>query len=414
VTAVPLEISAPPSKSLTQRALILAALSSGESRISDPLECDDSRGLRTALRALGVPIREEEAAGPAGAIWVVDGSRPRAPSSPIFLGDGGTTLRFAAPLVLLLPAGTECVLDGGVQLRARPHRALFAALEALGVRVRPLGAPGTLPVALVAPPPSTAATRVSVETSESSQFASGLLMVGPLLPGGLTVELGPSTVSAPYLRMTLSAMRGSGARVVREGDLLSVSPGPYAPRRFAIEGDWSAAAFLLVGGFLLRREVRVRGLEADSDQGDRVIRSFLEELEGPSPLHRFDLSSCPDLIAPLAIACAYARAPSRLENVAHARAKESDRIAVLAVELSRAGLRVEAMDDGLGIEPSPPPRPARLDPRRDHRMAMAFGLLTLLEPRVEVLDPGCVGKSYPRFWGDLRLLARAADLGLAP
>jgi 3-phosphoshikimate 1-carboxyvinyltransferase len=392
----PIELRAPGSKSQTQRALILAALAPGETALLDPLDCDDSQVLRRALEALGVGVAEE------GRTWRISGGALRTPEAPLWCGEAGTTSRFLTPLSLLCD---ELTLDGSSRLRERPLEPLLQALSRLGVAVERPTSGESLPVTLRrgAGPGS----RTWIEVSHSSQFLSGLLLVGPCLPRGLLLEArggegGP--VSRPYLDMTLEAMRRFGVEVAVEDLLFRVPPAPYrAVPAFQVEGDWSGAAFLLAGGRLAGREVRLLNMNADSSQGDRVMVEFLEELARPGP-HRFDLTHCPDLIAPLCAASVTATHRVEIVGVAHARLKESDRVAVLARGLRAVGVEVEEREDSLTVTPGAALRPARLDPAGDHRMAMAFGLLSLLQPGIEVADRGCVTKSYPGFWHDLERL----------
>ena len=209
-------------------------------------------------------------------------------------------------------------------------------------------------------------------------------------------------VSRPYVEMTLAAMAAFGAEVNEARGAFTVPSAAYRPpRSYPIEGDWSGGAFLLAAARISGRPVEVPNLDSASVQGDRSMAAFIEELDRSRP-HRFDLTHCPDLVAPLAAACALAPPhASRIEGAAHTRLKESDRLRVLATGLQRAGVAVEERDDGLEIQPAEELRPATLDPRGDHRMAMAFGLLRLRQPGVTVQDPACVSKSYPGFWDDL-------------
>jgi 3-phosphoshikimate 1-carboxyvinyltransferase len=403
----PLTFRVPGSKSQTQRALLLAALARGESRLVSPLDCDDSRHLRRALGALGVEVVElspacppaevrERATRSAGEEWKVRGGYLRTPMAPLWCGEGGTTLRFLAPLSLIVDG--QLSLDGSARLRERPLVDLVRSLERLGVRAEGQGAQATLPLSLCrerAP-----GDRAEVDVSKSSQFASGLLMVGPLLPEGLHLELTGAPVSRPYLEMTRTMMDAFGARTREEGRALRALPGYYSPCTFVVEGDWSSAAFLLAAGWIRGVAVELENCSDDSTQGDRVIGAFLEELSRPGP-HRFDLGDCPDLVAPLAAAAAFCDHRVELVNVSHARLKESDRLATLAEGLRRAGVRVEERPDALVLIPGGRLVPARLDPRGDHRMAMALALLSLREPGIVVETPGCVTKSYPSFWDDL-------------
>jgi 3-phosphoshikimate 1-carboxyvinyltransferase len=388
-----IEITVPGSKSHTQRALLLAALAAGESELLQPLDCDDSRHLRLALRALGAGIDE------APARWRVTGGPLRAPSRPLWCGDAGSALRFLAPLALLVEGALT--LDGSQRLRQRPLGDLIAALERLGVDAR-RGSTATLPIELRRRAP--AARDVTIDASRSSQFVSGLLLVAPLLPAGLRLEVTGALVSRPYVELTLQTMRAFGAEARQIGRSYEVRPGAYAASRLAIEGDWSSAAFLLAAGWIAGRAVHIANVSESSSQGDRVIVGLLEELGRPRP-HDVDLSDCPDLVAPLAAAAVFAAHATEIRGVAHARQKESDRLAVLVEGLRRAGASAAERADGLRVEPAAARlHAAVLDPRGDHRMAMAFGLLSLRQPGIRAADAGCVSKSFPGFWRELERL----------
>jgi 3-phosphoshikimate 1-carboxyvinyltransferase len=398
----------PGSKSLTQRSLIVAALARGESELVGALDCDDSRALREGLRRLGAEIVE------AGESWRVSGGSLRPAPWPLWCGDGGTTLRFLAALSLVLPGGggggggggMKHSLDGSARLRERPHGPLLDALASLGVRSTAGESSAFLELERVAEPGSA----VTVDAGESSQFASALLMVAPLLPGGLALSFAepaadfdavrPRVVSRPYLDMTVETMSAFGVEVERTSRAWTVAPGEYSPGRHAIEGDWSSAAFLLAAGRIAGRPVALENVRDDSAQGDRAIVALLAALGDDRP-RRLDLVDCPDLLPPVAAVAACAAGPTEIVGVAHARAKESDRVAVLARGLRLAGAQVDERRDGLAIVPGAPRGPARLDPAGDHRMAMAFGLLSLRFPELEVTGRECVSKSFPDFWGVL-------------
>jgi len=390
----PVCMPAPASKSQTQRALMLGALARGQSVIERPLDCDDSRALRSALRALGVEIQEQPER------WLVRGGELRAPAGTIDCRDGGTTARFLAPLCLLLDA--PLLLDASPRLRERPWTHMVEALQALGAHARYLGTPGRLPVAL-SRDEAPRSQRIAINASQSSQFASALLLVGPLLPHGLCLELAGQAVSKPYLDLTVHMMCLFGAKLRAQPGSYELEPGGYQPTSVSIEGDWSAAAFLLAAAFISGRRVELERMAPDSAQGDRAIVAWLRELELPGH-HELDLTDCPDLVAPLAAAAAFASGPVELCGLRHARLKESDRLQVLARELGRAGVHIRERDDGLRIDPGGVLRPAVLDPSGDHRMAMAFGLLSLREPGIVCLTPECVHKSYPGYWEDLAKL----------
>ncbi|MFH1841789.1 MAG: 3-phosphoshikimate 1-carboxyvinyltransferase [bacterium] len=389
----PLPVTVPSSKSLTQRALVLAALCPGESRIDDPLLCDDSAFLSAALVRLGVTI--EKAPG----TWTINGGIDRSPDDALFCGNAGTCFRFLNAVSLVTPGGF--ILDGDHHLRQRPCGEIGGALISLGMTVRYHVQDGFAPIELR--PQHSAAPSLTLDVSRTSQFASGLLMVGRILPAGLVIDLTGPPVSRPYLQMTLDTMAVFGADdLVVTPDRFEVPPGQYRPATYRVEGDWSAAAMVLVAARLSGREVQIDNLKSESRQGDRVIVDFLRELDRPGD-HVFDLHDCPDLISPLAVAAAAAESPSRLTNVAHARIKECDRVAATAESLQAVGVAVTELPDGLVIQPASRLQPALLDPHDDHRMAMAHGLLSLREPGIETSNPDCVSKSFPEFWETLEL-----------
>jgi 3-phosphoshikimate 1-carboxyvinyltransferase len=393
-----LVLAAPGSKSQTQRALVLAALTDSPTTIAGGLDCDDSRRLRTALRSMGTTIDESPARGERTANdWLVSPDALRTPDSPIHCGNAGTTLRFCAAFSLLLEG--PLTLDGDEHMRRRPIDDLAAALGTLGVDVRWDGTTGRPPLTLRRVRP--AGVEVEVAAERSSQFASALLLVAPQLPAGLVVRLRGAAVSLPYLDLTVQALRAFGASVDVDGGAFRVAPGPLHGGRFEVEGDWSSAAFLLAAGRIAGRAVRVANVRDDSSQGDRAVVGMLARLDGRGP-RIFDLADCPDLIAPLAAAAAFADGATEIRRVAHARIKESDRVRVLADGLRAAGCRVDELPDGLRVERGTPAGgTVTLDPHDDHRMAMAFGLLSLRLPGLRVANPGCVSKSYPGFWDDL-------------
>ncbi len=403
----PVSVRVPGSKSMTQRGLVIGALSRRPVRLRGALDCDDSAHLSRALASLGAEVRWD------GDQVVVEPGELRGRGQVLACGNGGTALRFAACLSLV--ANGSITLDGDARMRQRPIGPLGSALRDLGVAVEYGGQEGYPPITVqrVGEPPAC----VDIDAAASSQFASGLLLVAPRLRLGLTVRMVGGLVSAPYVAMTTTMMSRAGA-VVRWTSETSVrvAPGGYFPDPcdavIDIEPDWSSASFLLAAGFVLDRDVIVEELPEPSRscQGDAAFAALLEELRRPRA-HDIDLSASPDLIAPLAAACLFASERTRIRGVAHARIKESDRIAVLAQELRKLGARIEEHPDGLGLAPIDASAgvAAELDPHGDHRMAMAFGVLSLRMPGIRVHDMRCVSKSFPSFWAQLeRVRSRGA------
>jgi 3-phosphoshikimate 1-carboxyvinyltransferase len=394
-------LSAPGSKSMTQRALLLAALGQAPRvTVARPLWCDDSRYLTDLLRAMGVAVGWSDAA------VEVTPAQLRAPDAPVFLGNAGTAVRFGACLALVVDGALA--IDGDAHMQTRPLGALGDALATLGVEVEYLGSPGCVPIRLhrVAEPPR----EVAVDMSLSSQYASGLLLVAPRLAHGLAVELRGDLVSMPYLRMTAAMMQAAGARLRWEGERrLVVDPSYAACEAMDVEPDWSAAAFLLAAGRIAGRPIEVEGLlpPTRSLQGDAAFAAMLASIDAGAA--ELDLTDVPDLIAPLTVACLFADHPVRIRGAAHTRVKECDRVAVLCRELARAGAAMREHADGLDIEPRDlADRAVELDPEDDHRMAMAFGILGLRLPGITVKNPGCVSKSFPDFWGALAKIRETA------
>jgi 3-phosphoshikimate 1-carboxyvinyltransferase len=394
-----LVVPVPRSKSMTQRALLIAALSERRVVVHNPLDCDDSRRLRSLLEHFGCRID-----------WCADSATVAATSlklkapATIDCGNAGTAVRFGSCLALL--SNGRFVIDGNEHMRKRPLGPLGQSLRQLGVQVDYLGSNGCPPVALQRQAPAPAKARV--DASQSSQYASGLLLVAPRLAKGLRLELCGKTVSQPYLEMTRQMMQHCGASVRRDGQHWEVAPGGYTASEIAVEPDWSAAAFLLAAGWLCDKEILPVGMvePAASLQGDAAIASMLARID-QEPVNRFDLTEVPDLIAPLAAACAFAKHPTRIVGAAHTRIKECDRVAVLCRGLRQLGFQASEQDDGLDLEPSRPHAQAcQLDPHDDHRMAMAFGILSLRLPNIRVKTPECVSKSFPNFWEVLSTLQR--------
>jgi 3-phosphoshikimate 1-carboxyvinyltransferase len=387
-----LSLRVPGSKSMTQRGLILGALADGPTRVRGALDCEDSQRLTEVLRALGAELE-----------WSQDEvevqPRPlRSQGERLDCGNAGTALRFAAGLALITDG--PLLLDGNARMRRRPVGGLVEALRRLGIEVRYHGTEGYPPIELQRRHPP--AAEVDIDGSVSSQFTSGLLLAAPLLPAGLRVRMVGELVSRPYVGLTLAMMRRSGADF-RWSDprTIEVAPGGYGHAEIAVEPDWSTAAFLLAAEAVTGCSLQIPGLvppEA-SLQGDSAYSELACELELGRP-HQLDLTDTPDLIAPLAVLALSASHRTRLYGAAHTRVKESDRITVLCHELRKLGAVVQEREDGLEIEPlvSIPAGPIELDPAEDHRMAMAFGVLSLRVPGIRVRSPECVAKSFPKFW----------------
>lgn len=433
-------LQAPASKSVSHRMLIGAALASGTSVVEHVLESKDLERTRALLCAAGAEIRP---AGPgayavSGMDGLPSGGTEKAPLD-CDVHESGTTCRI---LTAVLAAGRGVFrVHGAGRMHQRPIGALAAVLEGLGARIRYEGEPGCPP--LVLSTDGLKGGEAVIGLDESSQYLSGLLLAAPLMAEGLRITLGGSrVVSWPYVGLTLQTLEDFGVpfRVEtredassswKEADWRTLSgayPGrlrfhvphaAYRAGRYAVEGDWSGASYLLAAGAVGRRPVLVRGLRADSLQGDRAMLDILRAmgaayawrddgvLVSPSALHGVDvdMGACPDLVPTVAAVAALASGVTRVRNVAHLRLKESDRIAAPAGELRKAGVRVDEHEDGMtvygtggsgaGLQAAPG---TLFSAHGDHRIAMSLALLELAGMEVRLDDPAVVRKSFPDFW----------------
>lgn len=423
VTSLDGEVTAPPSKSLTQRALVAAALASGRSRLKSPLLADDPRHLIAAFDAVGIATRIVDPDG--GATVEVEGRGGAIPSpgATIAVGNAGTAMRFLTAMLAL--GRGRYVLDGNERMRQRPIEDLLAALRALGAAAESMRGDGCPPVVVGGRGLPGGSARLP--GGRSSQYLSAILLAAPAAAQGVRIEIEGDLVSRPYVDLTIDTMRCFGVEVERDPEgprarRFRVRPGQlYAPRDLTIEGDYSSASYFFAAAAITGGRVRVRGLDPSSAQGDARLLDLLERMgcrvergaegvivRGPEALSGIDadLATMPDTAPTLAVAALFARGPSRIRGVPHLRLKETDRIAALVAEIRRLGGEAAAEEDGLTIAPRPL-RGARVETYGDHRMAMAFAVAGLRLRGVVIRDPGCVSKSYPLFWEHLDRLTAA-------
>lgn len=407
------EVRVPGSKSITNRALVCAALADGTTTLTGALAADDIDAMLGILDGLGVYRTVD------GDRIVIEGRGGRLGASdrPLDARQSGTTARFSAPL-LLLATGTH-VLTAHPQMQARPMDVVITALRDLGATVDELAEPGSLPFRVTAG--AHRGATVSVPGDVSSQFLSGLLLSGPCLPDGLEVQLTTDLVSEPYLDLTIAVMETFGATVHRpEPGRFIVEPTGYRAVDYAIEPDASAASYPLAAAAVRGGRVRVLGLGADALQGDAGFADLLGRMgatvirdehgtevqanRGELRGGRFDLTHLSDTAPTLACVAPFATEPIVIEGIGFIRHKEIDRIAAIADGLARCGIPVTEDIDGWTIRPGSP-RPAVLQTLEDHRMAMSFSLLGLVAPGIEIAGPDCVAKTFPGYWELLETLA---------
>jgi len=396
------ELRVPGSKSLTNRALVAAALAPGRSEVVAPLDADDTRALAAALRALGaeVELRPDR--------WVVTG--PLAPEGAgevlLDVGPAGTPARFLLALLAALPG--RYVLDGSPRMRERPMGPLVAALRSRGARIEELGRAGCLPLRVEGGTLTPGA--VAIRADVSSQFVSALLLVSPLVPGSLDVREEGRAVSGAYVDLTRDVLRAFAP------------DGVYRPTRYVVPGDDSAACFPIAGAAVSGGRIRLAGLDPGSRQPDAVFRRWAAGAgadlvwEGSGEdavlvVHGgavrpvdVDVDAAPDAALPLAALVAFSGGTSRLSGVARLREKESDRLAAALELLGGAGAVSSVEGDAeapvLSIDgPAGRRRCAAFRACDDHRVAMSAAVLALALPEGCSVDaPGVVSKSWPGFW----------------
>lgn len=406
----------PGSKSITNRALILAALADGTSTLEGVLHSDDTTHMRRALAELGIPIFES---GPT--TLVVEGGRHRlrAPAQPLFVGNSGTTVRFLTALACLVDG--PVTLAGDAAMARRPIADLVEGLGQLGVRVDcPSGCPpltvhgGTLP-----------SGRIVMRGDRSSQYFSAILLAGGLAAGDLEVEVSGALVSRPYVDITRRMVADFGGQIAETARGFVVRHvDAYRPRSYVIEPDASSASYpfalaAATGGTITVPELGLGALQGDygfvdllEQAGARVTRAERETTVTSRGRLRgidVDMHHVSDTVMTLAAIAPLFDGPTTIRNVANIRIKETDRLAAVVAELGRLGQRVTSGDDWLRIEPAPLCR-ATVRSYHDHRMAMSFAVLGAAHGDVLIEDPSCVAKTYPTFWADLAACYRAAGM----
>jgi 3-phosphoshikimate 1-carboxyvinyltransferase len=409
-------VQVPGSKSITNRALLLASLADGVSVLDGVLESDDTHYMAAALRQLGIEVTAEADAHRMQ-VRGCSGVLPLA-GVDLFVGNAGTAMRFLTAAVCL--GRGRYRVDGSARMRARPIQDLVDGLAALGVPIRCEPDSGCPPVVIEAQ--GLPGGRAHVRGDRSSQFLSALLQVAPYAARDVDVVIDGELIAQPYVDMTIAVMGQFGVAVGRDGyRSFHVRGGQrYQARRYAIEPDASSAHYFLAAAALTGGRVRIDGLGRDSLQGDVRFADLLAtmgadvrwrddsiEVTGPTQLGGLDadMNALSDTAPTMAALAPFASGPVRIRNIAHVRLQESDRLTAVTTELRRLGVRVEERSDGLTIHPSPI-TPAAVDTYDDHRIAMSFALIGLKVPGIQIRDPGCVTKTFPDFFARLETLRR--------
>ncbi len=393
----------PGSKSITNRALLLAGVAGGRSTLTSPLFADDTLAMASALHELGAGVEQREQAD-GNSSWVLDGlGHPPRGDADVYCGMGATVGRFLVPM---LAAGEgHFAVDAHPQLRRRPLGPVLEALRAQGTTITGDAFP------LILDASGLAGGEVHVDASVSSQFLSGLLMAAPFARTDTRLHF-ETLVSRPYLDLTFDAMRAFGVEAAVAGDTIAVARGGYRSTDFVVEPDASTASYFLGSAAVTGTTVSLAGLDRRSTaQGDIGLVGMLEqmgctardgdalELTGPQRLRgvSVDMGNLTDVFMTLACVAVFADGPTTIEGIGHARVKESDRIAACAENLTRLGIQVDEGADHLRVHPGTPMAETRLPTYEDHRIAMAFSVIGARVPIV-LEEPGCVAKTFPEFF----------------
>lgn len=413
------EVVIPGSKSLTNRALITAALADGTSVLSNVLFAEDTHLMMEALRTLGIAVTADER----GCAVEVTGCNGHIPESgaDLFCGNSGTTIRFLSAMVAL--GNGRFQLDGVARMRKRPIGALGEALQALGAGIEYPGEEGFPPIVVHAS--GLRGGYVAFNSPQSSQLVSALLLAAPYAARDVFIEVAGDVPSLPYLKMTTAVMDRFGVGVLedfarpgadRSMRFIVEAPQRYQATALSIEPDATNASYFLAAAAIAGGRVTVRGLGLGSVQGDIGFVDVLERMgcrveretmrltvTGPLDGARLrgieiDLNDMPDTVLTLAVLGLFADSPTAIRNVANLRLKETDRLAALRRELTKLGAVVEELPDGLIIHPPHRLTPTAIDTYDDHRMAMSFALAGLKCPGMVINGPQCCAKTFPDFF----------------
>ncbi|MEE2987572.1 MAG: 3-phosphoshikimate 1-carboxyvinyltransferase [Nitrospinota bacterium] len=404
-TNISATVGCPPSKSYTNRALLIAALADGECRIEFPLFSDDTRYMKEALIQFGIPVRQEEnafvIAGKAGVLSVSE--------RELFVGNAGTTMRFLTTFSALAPGLTY--LTGDDRMQERPISDLLDCLNLMGIRAESVRKNSCPPLEIHGG--QVQGGSLNLAGDKSSQYLTSVLLSAPYFRNDTTIKIQGELTSKSYADITLDIMKSFGVHVENEGYRKFVVPSgkKYQARNYRVEGDWSSASYFLAAAAVAGGTIDITALNPDSVQGDAGFLNVLKQMgcsvektgekihlrANPLKGISINMNSMPDAVQTLAVVALFADGPTRIDGIGNLRIKETDRIRALATELFRLGAEVESGDDFLIVKPGTY-APAEIETYHDHRMAMSFAVAGLKIPGVKIKNPGCVAKSFPDFF----------------
>ncbi|HYK05347.1 MAG TPA: 3-phosphoshikimate 1-carboxyvinyltransferase [Thermoanaerobaculia bacterium] len=400
-------VTAPPSKSYSVRALLLAAMAEGTTTVTNCLDADDTRYALEALRTLGFDV--------AGSIqrelYIGPRKSMSANETPIFVGNAGTAMRFFTGWLAFTPG--RFLLRGEERMHERPIGDLVAVLQQIDAEVEYVEKEGYPPLRIRGKK-MRGGFDVTISAETSSQFVSALMLGGATLRDGITLRIS-TMASGPYIDITSDILATFGANVTRDGNVINVRSGRLERAEYRVEGDYSSASYWFAAAAATRGTMRVRGLAIPTAQGDAGFLDILKAMgctvevgeeivvTGPETLRggTFDCNETPDIVPTLAAIAPLASSPVEIVNVANLRVKESDRLATVTSELRALGATVDERPDSLLIQPGWSDTPATVETHNDHRIAMAFAIAGLARGNVTIAKEQVVTKSYPRFWRTL-------------
>jgi 3-phosphoshikimate 1-carboxyvinyltransferase len=414
------EITLPGSKSISNRALLLAALAEGATTLQNLLTSDDTHHMLTALRQLEVFCDFDEETRSClvkglGQSFQGQGTEPL----ELFLGNAGTAMRPLTAALALSPVHT--ILTGEPRMEERPIGHLLESLRELGADIVCQKNEGYPPLEIKGRNLSGGHTRI--DGSVSSQFLTALLMAAPLAEGEMTITIVGNLVSKPYIDITLALMRTFGVAVTHDNyEIFRICGGQHyrSPGTFLVEGDASSASYFLAAAAIKGGEVKVFGIGKDSLQGDTAFAHVLAEMgaevtiesdhitvtrTGPLKAIDRDLNAIPDAAMTIATTALFADGTTTIRNIANWRVKETDRLTAMATELRKVGAKVEEGEDFIAITPPAKLQHAEIETYDDHRIAMCFSLVALADTPVTILDPGCTSKTFPDYFEKLATIS---------
>jgi 3-phosphoshikimate 1-carboxyvinyltransferase len=404
---VPKEICIPGSKSFTNRALLISSLAEGKSILINPLFSEDTLLMINALKELGIKIETDENKN-----LIVNGvgGNFTDPNKNLFIGNAGTAMRFLTAMLTLCPF--KSVITGDIRMQERPIRILVKALRDLGAKIETVKKNGFPPVKIkgnILP-----GGEINMSGKISSQYISALLMVAPYAQKDITINIEDELVSKPYIDMTIQIMKDFGVSVENISyKTFKVACGQgYKNTEYLIEGDTSSASYFYALSALHNVEIAIKNINSETTQADIRFLNVLEKMKDEKnpgilkPLGEINLNDMPDSAMTVAVMCCFAKGKSKLTNISNLKLKETNRIHALVTELTKIGVNCKELEDGIEINGDPEKLhgDALIETYNDHRIAMCMSLFATKLPNIQILNPDCTNKTYPRFFEDLQSL----------